>query len=218
MVAASVGVVGRIVVSGVRVERAGIGDVGEIVGLSAALFREDAGTRDPFTNLGWPVEEGRGYFAAMVGGERSVCLVARVDGGVVGYLAGWLGEGSSLRPVRVADLESTYVVAEQRGRGVGAELVRVFLAWAGDGGAERVSVTAYAANGRAPGFYERLGFRPKSVTLEAKVGDLPASVPATAPKPEASKAPDGWCSRRRGGAVRGRRRGRRSPFCGRGGA
>jgi hypothetical protein len=46
----------------VRVRRAGLDDVADIVGLSSALFREDAGQRDPFTNLSWPEEEGWGVF------------------------------------------------------------------------------------------------------------------------------------------------------------
>jgi len=33
-------------------------------------------------------------------------------------------------------------------------------------GAERATVTAHAANGRAIRFYERCGFRPRSVSLE----------------------------------------------------
>lgn len=154
----------------VQIERAGREDIEEIVELSAALFREDAGARDPFTNLDWPEEEGYEHFAALVDGEWSLCLLAVSGGRIVGYLAGYLGEKSGLRPVRMAELESMYVVGEYRGRGAGAELVREFLRWAGARSAERVSVTAYAANRRAIGFYERFGFRPKSLTMEMGVG------------------------------------------------
>lgn len=153
----------------VRIERAGLDEVGEIVGLNAALFGEDAGWRDRFANLDWPREEGHGHFADLVGGGRGVGLLAVSGGGALGYLAGYAEEGSRLRPVRVAVLESMYVVEGHRGRGIGTELVRVFVEWAADEGAERVSVTAYAANGRAKRFYERLGFRPRSLTLEAGV-------------------------------------------------
>ncbi len=139
----------------VRVRRAGEGDVPEVVGLSAALFREDAGQRDPSMNLDWPAEEGRGYFAGLE---------------AVGYLAGRLRDADTLRPVGVAELESMYVREGSRDSGVGARLVEEFLGWARERGAERASVTAYAANERAIRFYERLGFAARSLSLERKIG------------------------------------------------
>jgi ribosomal protein S18 acetylase RimI-like enzyme len=153
----------------VRVRRAGTGDVAEIVELSTALFREDAGRKDPFTNLGWPEEEGLAYFAGLVSGAGSVCLLAELEGRTVGYLAGRVGEGTTLRPVRVAELESMYVREGYRDLGVGARLVDGFLGWAGSRGAERASVVAYAANERAIRFYRRWGFRPRSVSLEREL-------------------------------------------------
>ncbi len=54
--------------------------------------------------------------------------------------------------------------------GVGERLVGEFLAWARERGAERASVTAYADNGCAIRFYERYGFRPRSVSLERRIG------------------------------------------------
>jgi ribosomal protein S18 acetylase RimI-like enzyme len=150
----------------VRVRRVGADDVADIAGLSSALFREDAGQRDPFVDLSWPEKEGREYFAGLVDGERSLCLVAESAGEAVGYLAGRMGERTTLRPVEVAELESMYVLEGYRGKGVGARLVDEFLGWAGSRGAERASVVAYAANERAIRFYQRAGFRPKSVSLE----------------------------------------------------
>ena len=111
----------------VVVRKAGEGDVPEVVGLSAALFREDAGQRDTSTNLNWPAEEGRGYFAELIGDDRCLCLVAEHDGEAVGYLAGRLRNADTLRPVGVAELESMYVREESRDRGVGARLVDEFL-------------------------------------------------------------------------------------------
>lgn len=145
-------------------------DVVRIVALNAALFREDAGQRDPFTDQGWPEREGREYFTALLAQDDSVGLLAEAGDEVVGYLVGYVGGGSSLRPVRVAELESMYVSEKYRGRGVGARLVGEFLRWSRKRGAERASVTAYAANERAVRFYERSGFRPKSLTLEVGIG------------------------------------------------
>lgn len=153
----------------VQVCRAGPDDVAAIVQLSTVLFQEDAGQRDPSVNLDWPAEEGHEYFGGLVAGKGSVCLLAENTGEVIGYLAARVREGTSLRPVRVAELESMCVLGEHRGRGVGARLAEEFFVWAELQGAERASVTAYAENGRAVRFYERFGFRPRNVSLERRI-------------------------------------------------
>ena len=155
---------------GARIRKARMEDVVVIVELSSALFREDAGQRDPFINLGWPEEEGREYFARLVACDRSLCLLAEFAGVPAGYLVGHAQERTSLRPVKVAELESMYVRERCRGRGVGAALIDEFLGWARARGAERASVTAYAANEGAIRLYEREGFRPKSLSLETSIG------------------------------------------------
>lgn len=163
------------------IRRAGVGDVAGLVGFSEALFREDAGSRDPFTNLHWPSKEGREYFSALLSEAGAVCFVAELAGEAVGYLAGRIGEKSTLRPVKVADLESMYVCEECRSSGVGTSLAAEFFSWAVEVGADRVSVTAYAANERAINFYERLGFRRLRSTLET--GSRPGTFPTEEVRP-----------------------------------
>lgn len=153
----------------VEIREAGLEDVAGIVGLSEALFREDAGSRDRFTNLRWPLEEGREYFSALVCGEDSICLVAESWGEVVGYLAGRLEGGSALRPVKVADLESMCVREVSRSAGVGASLAREFFRRASEKDAQRASVTAYSSNERAINFYRGLGFEFLRSTLELEL-------------------------------------------------
>lgn len=108
---------------------------GEVVELSAALFREDAGRRDASVNLDWPAEEGWEHFAGFVASEDGLCLVAGSGEEIAGYMAGYVKEGSTLRPVKVAELESMYVREEYRGQGMGAKLVGEFFRWAGELGA-----------------------------------------------------------------------------------
>lgn len=119
-------------------------------------------------NLGWPEQEGHEYFSALISNGVRL-LPGRIRGEAVGYLAGRMNEGSTLRPAKVADLESMYVRESHRSFGVGAGLADGFLRWAEGKWAERVSVTAYAANGRAIKFYESLGFRPMRLSLEMEV-------------------------------------------------
>lgn len=145
-------------------------DVATIVALNQLLFIEDGGTRDPFINVNWPQEEGEAYFLNQhLRRERSVGLLAEQDGEAVGYLIGYVKEAYSLRPIKTADLESVYVKKAFRSQQVGQQLVEAFFTWAKERGAQRISVTAYATNERAIAFYQRMGFAPKNVTLEAGV-------------------------------------------------
>ena len=99
----------------VRFRRAGVDDMADIVELSAILFQEDAGERDPTVNLCWPEDEGREYFAGLVDGESSACLLAEIGGDVMGYLVGRLRGGRACVRERRRSLRSCAC-----GRSIGA--------------------------------------------------------------------------------------------------
>lgn len=141
-------------------------DVPELVASATALFAEDAGSRDPRMDLGWPAREGAAYYQGLVQDENALCLLARADGAAAGHLIGRLLPISSLRPKAVrAALESMRVAAERRREGVGQALVSAFIEWARERGANELVVQAYAANDGALAFYRAQGFRPFEVTL-----------------------------------------------------
>ena len=141
-------------------------DVQELVRLSAALFAEDGGTRDRYTDVGWPARAGNGYFTAVVAGDTTACWLAEAPEGVVGYLVGRDMGTSDTRPVHVVELESMYVRPAHRGGGIGTGLVGRFRRWAATRGAGRLAVSAFATNEGALRFYRRLGFVDQSVRLE----------------------------------------------------
>ena len=153
----------------VQIRKATSDDIASIVELNFALFQEDAGQRDPFMNLNWPKEEGQAHFSKLVSGSDSVCLLAEAGDEVIGYLAGYLWDSGSLQPLKMVELESMYVRPHCRGQGIGRRLVNEFLKWSEQKGAQRVSVTAYAANARAIDFYRGLGFEPKCLSLEMRI-------------------------------------------------
>jgi GNAT superfamily N-acetyltransferase len=153
-------------VADVRVRVARAEDIPGLVASSAALFAEDAGTRDPTMNVDWPHQHGHLRFTETIGDPDRLILVVDAGGEVVGHLTGVLNEGTAYRPVTIATLASLYVRPAHRSGGVGADLVRAFRDWARDRGADRVAVTAYAANTSALRFYQREGFIPHTVTLE----------------------------------------------------
>jgi GNAT superfamily N-acetyltransferase len=150
----------------VTIRTAGRRDLDDVVALSVALFAEDAGQRDPHTDLEWPRREGHEYFGGLLTGPTTRCWLAEVDGDVAGALIGRISRESTVRPVRVAELESMYVRPEYRSAGVGAALVAEFFEWARGRGAKLAAVTAYADNDRALAFYARNGFAARSVQLE----------------------------------------------------
>lgn len=152
-----------------RIRMADDGDLDAIVVLNAALFQEDAGQRDPFMNLDWPQQEGHAYFSRHLKSEASCCLVADVNGEVVGYLVGYTRTPSSLGTIPSAELESMFVRDGARYKGVGQRLIEAFLEWCREREVPRVAVTAYVANDGAVRFYERSGFEAKHVTLERLV-------------------------------------------------
>lgn len=153
----------------IHVRSAQSSDVEEIVRLSGALFREDSGTRDPYTNSDWARQEGEGYFSNHVASDQSFTAVVEVDGTIIGYLVGYLRQPHSVRPVRIAELESMFVIPSERNSGLGQQLVEAFLSWSRERNAQRVSVTAFASNAGAIRFYQRCGFEPHNLTLERSV-------------------------------------------------
>ncbi|MBB5962872.1 GNAT family N-acetyltransferase [Planomonospora venezuelensis] len=152
--------------TGVVVRPAGAGDLDGVVACSAALFAEDAGTRDPALNVNWPREYGEATFANAVGDPDRLVLVADDGGRVIGHLTGSLSGPTPMRPVMVATLGSVYVQPHYRGRKIGARLVEEFRSWARGHGAQYAGVTAYASNEAAARFFERNGFAMHSVVRE----------------------------------------------------
>jgi GNAT superfamily N-acetyltransferase len=145
-------------------------DIGPVIDSVAALFATDGGRNDPdATNLDWARQEGHSYYSALIASDEDLVLVARDGEDVAGHLIGRLRGPTTVHPIRVADLESIHVYPGHRGQGVGAQLVATFLTWATAKGAQRATVTAYAANEGAQRFYARHGFAPRSVTLDRDV-------------------------------------------------
>jgi GNAT superfamily N-acetyltransferase len=134
------------------------------------LFREDAGTHDPYGDVDWVARGGAAYFTDLLADPKAWPLLAHDGDRSFGHLVGRVLDPDVLRAgTRVAVLESIRVGPDARGRGVGGRLVAAFFDWAREQGAVRAGVTAYAANEAAQRFYVRHGFAPASVTLRARL-------------------------------------------------
>lgn len=143
------------------------GDVAGMAASSAALFAEDAGSRDSLRNQGWPASHGEQWCRDLLGDPDALAMVAVLDGDVVGHLVGAYSPASPMWTAPRAELVSMFVLSSLRGAGVGARLVHSFMTWADKLGAVRLHVSAYEANEGAIRFYGRCGFAIMSVDLVA---------------------------------------------------
>lgn len=140
-------------------------DLDGLVASSAALFAEDAATRDPLRNASWPAAHGTQWCRDLLADPHALVLVAVADGDVAGHLIGIFAEPSAMWTAAKAELVSMYVRRDARGRGVGGHLVDSFTSWAKERGASRLHVTAYATNEPALRLYRSKGFASQSITL-----------------------------------------------------
>lgn len=140
-------------------------DLKKIQDLSAKLFEHDKAWISHL-KMDWPHKEGEQYFADGIAGKDAVCLVTEVGGQIVGYLQGGLKNSEDYRDVKMTELENMYVEDEFRKQGVGKLLVKAFIEWSKEQGAQRTLVIASVPNTNAIKFYEAAGFEPYSLELE----------------------------------------------------
>lgn len=108
-------------------------------------------------------DEVRERLAAMEA-EGRVVLVAEIDGQVIGCLSTSMMRVLH-RPAPVGRISMMVVDAAQRGRGIGAELVRAAEAALKAQGCYMVEVTSHVRRTDAHRFYEKLGYEKTSVRL-----------------------------------------------------
>lgn len=72
---------------------------------------------------------------------------------------------------RQGHVVGVYVRPEHRGSGLAEALFAAGVRWAWESGAERVRLIVHEDNGRAQGFYRKVGFVPSGVTVPLADGD-----------------------------------------------
>jgi GNAT superfamily N-acetyltransferase len=155
--------------TGIEIHIVTADDIDDLLVSVAGLFQEDGGVHDSTTDTLWPARHGAEYYGGVVDDDGVLLALARIDGRSVGHVVGKFIPSNDLRLVPFAVLESIRTDPGVRSTGVGSRLVEYFKQWARDKGAQRASVTAFAANERAQRFYARHGFAPMSVTLRSSL-------------------------------------------------
>ncbi|MCU1282392.1 MAG: GCN5-related N-acetyltransferase [bacterium] len=136
-----------------KLRRARRQDVAAIV----ALYADDklsAGRETPAALEGYYVA-----FDEIVGDPKQELMVAELDGADVGTYQLTYIRQLSHGGCKVAQIESVRIAPAQRGRGLGAEMMRWAIERARAAGCLRVQLTSNKERADAHRFYERLGFR-----------------------------------------------------------
>lgn len=96
-----------------------------------------------------------------LGGDMHIGLVKdKKSGSMLAYCI------TTISGDKEGEIDSIYVEEEYRGLGFGDELIKRALQWMNEKGAKKKTVRVAAGNQEAVSFYERYGFRHRSLTLE----------------------------------------------------
>lgn len=140
--------------AGLTIRAATEADLGAVVGLihqdELASAYESPGPPLPATYVQ--------AFRALRDNPDNQVMVAELCGQVVGTFQIILIQQLSHQGGRVVQIESVYVAAEQRRRGIGAAMMRWAIARARERGCFRVQLTSNKQRTAAHRFYQRLGF------------------------------------------------------------
>ncbi len=125
---------------------------------------------DPILVKEWAyTKEGITYLHKRISGRRCICIVAEVNGKIVGYTTATIMKPISWRPGKHVEMENLIVDKAFRNQGIGAKLIEAFFVWARKVKADFAEVHSYYNNERAQALYKRSSFVPLSVSLETKL-------------------------------------------------
>lgn len=110
------------------------------------------------------------FLRQVIDSETDELFVAADDGGVFGFVlvqSMRTPEFSCIVPHEYAYVMDVYVAPEERGQGVGSELIAVVRDWAAERGLDYLELNVLENNERARRFYEKNGFGSVVRTLRA---------------------------------------------------
>ncbi|MFH1501223.1 MAG: GNAT family N-acetyltransferase [archaeon] len=152
-----------------EIREAKIEEVEEILKLNQQLFDYEFENFDKTLDCNWSPKN-KGYFEKAIKGKNSITLVAVLDGKIIGYLVGGIHKAGNYRKIeKLVEVENTFILEEQRGKGVGEKLFKMFLEWAKKKKVKRMKVVASAKNKRAINFYKKCGFLDYDSILERNI-------------------------------------------------
>jgi ribosomal protein S18 acetylase RimI-like enzyme len=155
------------------IRKAIINDLKRIQELNYMLFQKEEKEFDDSLNMNWGYSDaGKNYFIGKIKDEKNITFVAEDNAKIVGYLAGGICETQVYRNIKeMTELENMFILDEYRSKGIGSSLMREFVEWSKNKGAERIHVEASALNHQAINFYKKNNFKEYLLDLELKIKD-----------------------------------------------
>jgi diamine N-acetyltransferase len=154
-----------------EIRKATIEDLNRIQELNLLLFEKEYKEYDKLLDLDWTFGKvGEKYFRDALTKSNHCAFVVEVDGVVVGYIVGAIEKGENYRKLpKMAALDNIFVLEEYRSKGIGKMLYGEFVKWAKGNGVKRVKVEASPDNVEGIAYYENMGFKGFTITLEGEI-------------------------------------------------
>ena len=154
-----------------EVRKAVIGDLKRIRELNFMLFEKEYEEYDDLLDMDWTYgEKGKKYFNEALTKSSYCAFVVEDKGVIVGYVIGTIAKGEEYRKLpKMAELDNIFVLEEYRSKGVGKMLYDEFVKWAKTQGVKRIKVEASPDNAKGIAYYEKMGFKAFTLTLEGEI-------------------------------------------------
>jgi len=136
----------------IKIRKANLGDLDQINSLAEELLGSSVGDR-------------REMFVKALENKDYLCLVAEIDGEVVGFIDMWAFPDVS-HGAYLAQIQNVVVTEKMRGKGVGTRLVEEMIGFFKKRKYHELHVWTEKENRGAVQLYKRLGFRKEQLLLE----------------------------------------------------
>ncbi|MBS7621220.1 GNAT family N-acetyltransferase [Candidatus Bathyarchaeota archaeon] len=141
----------------VKIRHAAEEDLQEIVRLSKKLGRDESARDSMISPL--PSEfQSPSWILKNIKSEKAVVLVGEIEGKIVGYSLGWIGQPWAYKGKR-GYICDCFVEKPYRRRGIGKALIKAMLEWFIDKGVECVEADVYSNNVQSLKLFKKLGFK-----------------------------------------------------------
>ena len=135
-------------------------DIDQLVKLQQVLMKEHKEIEPVFYNLSNDAEEKvRSFFLSSVGSDEKFFYGAYDKNKLVGYAFGWIDNRPPILSIqKIGNLSDICVSPTARKKGIGKQLLNLFVDWCKDKEVEAIQLMVLSNNG-AVEFYKKCGFR-----------------------------------------------------------
>jgi len=150
----------------IKIQQATIEDMPEIQRLAQIHFTEAKEEFDNHYDANWPyTKDGEKYYEDEIKLDRHATFLALKNNEIIGYLTASTRIDSKFSNLKIAELDSMFILSEYRSQGIGSKLANAFFDWAKENSAKRLIVQTFS-DSDAIRFYEKNGFKDYGAELK----------------------------------------------------